>query len=260
MKKTVLFITLFVLISFQIKATAIIAIIYPDRIILSVDSRLTYTDNITGKKEYNTGCKLSTVNNFAFAFTGYRGYTGSISAAYRNFNTELYISSILKKNKTFNETFSELIENLEKELAEQMKIYKKLNFKDYIKNLKRNKANLMNIVIIGNDQGVPFAFAVNVILIEKGGTIAVKAQASVLKNKTTIIHAGVTDAVAKYVKSYPLLLQKEEPISLIDKLMELTIKDKPLDAGPPIDIVEVTGTTGLKWIRKKNGCPQIIVN
>lgn len=121
--------------------------------------------------------------------------------------------------------------------------------------LKDNNGNFINLVVIGNDKSIPFAFALNAALTEVNGITLVKSQASVFENKTTIIHAGGTDAVAKYLKDYSSSLQNEEPISLIDKLMILTIKDKPLEVEPPIDIVEATGTTGLKWIRKKIGCP-----
>ena len=136
-----------------------------------------------------------------------------------------------------------------------MRTLKRLNFRDYMHYLKDNNGNFINLVVIGNDKSIPFAFALNAALTEVNGITLVKSQVSVFENKTTIIHAGGTDAVAKYLKDYSSSLQNEEPISLIDKLMILTIKDKPLEVEPPIDIVEATGTTGLKWIRKKIGCP-----
>lgn len=256
MNKIILLIAILISISFRVKATAIIVIIYPDKIVLGVDSRLVYTDNKTGEKKYKSGCKLSIVNNFAFAFTGYRGYTGNIAAAYKNFNTDLYVRSVLQKHTiSLHQTFSELVEGLDKELTNQMRTLRQLNFKDYLQYLKNYNGNFINLVVIGNDKGVPFAFALNAILTEVNGMATVKAEASVFKNKTTIIHTGQTDAVAKYIKMYPALLQKERPVSLIDKLMTLTIKDKPLDVGLPVDIAEITGTSGLRWIRKKSGCP-----
>ncbi len=36
--------------------------------------------------------------------------------------------------------------------------------------------------------------------------------------------------------------------------MKLTIQDKPLDVGLPIDIIEATAK-GIKWTRKKTSCP-----
>jgi hypothetical protein len=113
--------------------------IYPNRVILGVDSRLTYTDNLTGERKYNTGCKLSAVNNVAFAFTGYHGYTGNVAAKYGDFRIEAYVRSILsKKHRSFNETFTELVEGLERELTGQMRTYKRLNVKDYNGYVKSN--------------------------------------------------------------------------------------------------------------------------
>jgi len=198
-KIIVLFIT-FNSISFQLSATAVIVLIFPGRIILSVDSRMTYTDNLTGKRNFRTECKLSTVNNFAYSFTGYRGYSGNVSAKYGNFNTDTYIKKILiKQTISLNQTFSELVDGLEKELTSQMKVLRKLNFKDYNHYFKENNGNFINLIVIGNDNGIPFAFALNATLTELNGTPAVKAKASVFENKTIIIHAGVTDAVAKYI-------------------------------------------------------------
>ncbi len=256
MKKIILFIIIWITITSKIKATAVIVLIYPDRIILAVDSRLTYISYKTGEKKYNSGCKLSMVNGFAFAFTGYRGNSGNISASYENFNTDSYIKSVLNKHmNSLDQTFSELLEGLEKQLTNQMIIMRNLNFKDYSEYLKHNNGNFINLVVIGNDNGLPFAFALKTILSETNGIPSIKATASVFEKKTTVIHAGGTDVVAKYIKDYPSLLQKEEPLPLIEKLMTLVIKDKPLEVGPPIDIVEVKGITGVKWIRKKTGCP-----
>ena len=247
--------TVLIFISSQAKSTAVIVLIYPDRIILSVDSRLTYTDNKTGEKKYNTSCKLSSVNSFAFAFTGYRGFAGKVASAYGNFNTDFYIRSVLSKHaNSLDNTFSQLVEGLEKELSNQMRILKRLNFKDYSQYLKQNSGNFINLVVIGNDYGVPFAFALNGTLSEVKGTPLIKAKASIFKNKTTIIHAGGTDAAARYIKANPTCLQKEQPLVLIDTLMSLVIKDKPLDVGPPIDIIEAT-KEGVKWIRQKKSCP-----
>lgn len=252
--RNILFITLLLFVSFQLNATAVIVLIYPERIILAVDSKLIYTNNLTGEKKYKTGGKVSIVNNFAFAFVGYRGFNGNVSAKYGNFNTDRYIRTVLQKPITsLNQTFSELVEGLEKELTNQMRTLRKLNFKDYLQYLKENNGNFINMVVIGNDKEIPFAFALNTTLKEVNGIASVKAEASIFKNETTILHAGVTDAVAKYIKAYPALLQKEQPLPLINKLMDLTLKDKPLEAGPPVDIIEVT-REGIKWIKQKEGC------
>ncbi len=166
----------------------------------------------------------------------------------------MYIRSVLQKHSTsLNQTFSELVEGLEKELTNQIRTLRKLNFKDYSKYFKENNGNFINLVVIGNDKGIPFAFALNTTFNEVNGIAFVKAEASVFENKTTILHAGVTDAVAKYIKASPSLLQIEEPLPLIDKLMDLTMKDKPLEVGPPIDIMEVT-KAGIIWIKQKEGC------
>lgn len=82
---------------------------------------------------------------------------------------------------------------------------------------------------------------------------SVKAQASVFENKITIIHAGATDAVAKYIKANASAVQSEEPIALIDRLMNLCVKDKPLAVGLPVDIAEATQGS-VKWQRHKKEC------
>lgn len=94
-----------------------------------------------------------------------------------------------------------------------MSTLKKLNYKDYLRYLNENNGNLINLVVIGNDQEIPFAFALNGGLTEVNGAASVKAQASAFENKTTIIHAGVTDAVAKYIKANASAVQSEEPIA-----------------------------------------------
>jgi hypothetical protein len=229
-------------------------LLYPNRIILAVDNRLTYTDNLTGEKKYNTGCKLAAVNNFAFAFIGYRGFNGSVGRQYGNFNTELFIKALLnKRNIGVSQTIRELADGLDKVLTEQYRIMRKQNYKYYNDYLKKNNGNIMNLIVIGNDNGHPFACGMNVTLIEVDGTTEVQVQGSEFQNKTDILHAGVTDAVARYIKANPPKLQKEEPIALMDRLMNLVIKDKPLEAGLPIQIAEAT-KNGVKWVRDRNVC------
>lgn len=135
-----------------------------------------------------------------------------------------------------------------------MQIMRRLNFKNYSQYLNNKGGNFINLIVIGNDNKIPFAFALNATLNEVSGTPVVKCTASIFKNKTTILHAGETDAVAKYINNNPQALQKELPVPLIDKLMKLVIKDKPLTVGLPIDIIDVRNT-GIRWIRQKKGCP-----
>ncbi len=63
-----------------------------------------------------------------------------------------------------------------------MRTLKRLNFRDYMHYLKDNNGNFINLVVIGNDKSIPFAFALNAALTEVNGITLVKSQASVFEN------------------------------------------------------------------------------
>src|SRR4051812_29979234 len=113
MKK--LFTALMLIVAFKVTATEVIVISYPGKIFLGVDSRISYVDK-TGKRFSVSGCKIFEANGIVYAFAGYAGTYGNYSTSSKNFNTELYIKSILNRR---DKPVLQMLEDLKKGLAEE---------------------------------------------------------------------------------------------------------------------------------------------
>jgi hypothetical protein len=120
-KQSLLLATL--LFSLTVTATEVIVMVYPGRIILGVDSRISYTEK-TGKRIGVTGPKIFEANNTVFAFAGYAGSYGNYAAGSTNFNTEVYIKSLLnRRDKSILQNLQDLQYGLAKELTREFNPY-----------------------------------------------------------------------------------------------------------------------------------------
>jgi hypothetical protein len=224
--------------------TILLASLSETSLVIGADSKQTGGGTATGRDRL--GCKIIQVNATVFASTGVGSYEGTGFNAQALFKATAKNTSSLKDiSDEFNRAITEPFERAVLDIAAKYP-------DDFERNIK-NKTGLQ--VMMGGWEGsIPVLYTLQLFVESSASGIRVRPSLNRVVGKTppALLMGGEKDAASNYLEKNPAF-EKEEPVKVIKKLIEVEIATGNPKVGPPIDIVRIT-KDGIEWIQRKPEC------
>ncbi len=234
-------------------ATSIVAIRAPDSVVIAADSLLTIR-NDTGKDTTKSECKIFQSGRIFFSFAGFYKDPG------RGFDIVSIVSDTLGRGESFgvaaDKAAMAVVNGMKDEVGklrnEAPALYKKY--------FEAKTGPLLQILFATYEDGVP---RVTVYDIKK--TVAPSTDIVLsYDRKSCPGDCNVQDTVAyfmtdmrpieEYMKREKLMSMPPEKTARF--LVDLVIKARTPDTGPPVDVLRIDGN-GAAWVEHKAECPDI---
>jgi len=230
--------------------TSIIGIRVNDRVVVGADSTSVRSDTMTRTEE--SYCKIGVGDGFFFALAG---LYHNVETA---FNPYMIIRDSSNLGLTIEKKVKRLEEMIEKPLTEILERLRRDSPLEYARRYQGGSA--LQIIFFGVEEGSTFMLAREFV---PTATILFPVQIIIFRykcpgdceNGEEIYKLGESEAIDRFLIKEPDFW-KNNPVDAIRKLIELEIADRPLNVGPPIDILQID-KNGARWIQKKKECSDI---
>jgi len=234
-------------------ATSIVAIRSPDSVVIAADSLLTIK-NGKGQDTTRSECKIFRSGRIFFSFTGFYKEPGS------GFDIVSIVSDSLKQGESFGVTVDKAAMAVVLGMKDEVRRIRKETPALYEKYFAARTGAILQILFASYENGVPM---VAVYDIKKTAGPYADIEMSYDRNSCpgncNVKDTGayfLTDMrpIEEYLKREKLKSMPTEKTARF--LVDLVIKARTPDTGPPVDVLRIDGK-GAAWVEHKAECPDI---
>jgi hypothetical protein len=231
--------------------TAIVAARSPDIVIIGADSKGVRGGN---KSDIVSVCKVQQIAGVGFFYA----VAGPSVNPPTHYDIDEIIRTAFHNEETLTEKVNRFERLIETPLSMTLEYIRRDNPAFYRQTFEGGDRVALEIVFAGVENGTPT-------LILRAFTIAHSDPISVRPYRRScpgdcptgihVFYLGQKQAMFKFAASHPRLWDGKAE-SVIEKLIQVAIADKPDEVGPPIDILGIT-KDGAQWVQRKKECPDI---
>jgi hypothetical protein len=234
-------------------ATSIVAIRSPDSVVIAADSLLTIR-NGAGEDTTRAECKIFQSGKIFFSFTGFYKEPGS------GFDIVSIVSDTLKQGESFGVAVDKAAMAVVNAMKDEVRRIRKESPALYEKYFAAKTGQLLQILFASYEDGVPMVVVYD---IKKNAGPYADIEVSYDRNSCpgncNVKDTGayfLTDMrpIEEYMKREKLISMPPEKTARF--LVNLVIKARTPDTGPPVDVLRIDGS-GAAWVEHKAECPEI---
>ena len=223
-----------------VKATSIVALWTPERIVIAADSRLSPLVDGT----YSQVCKIRAEGNLWYATAGL--YEAPIDG----FNISNIIHEAYSKARHKDNIVSFAMTELSFEVA------KRLNaVRERVDVVLRNNPNLnlAELILVAKEKdGFKAVYNQTDIsrLMQSTNAMAFDGEIGIIpenRNAMQILVAGRKDAILEYIASNPAWAKGDDLVAIAHKFIQMEIDRYPMGVGGPISILAINKDGTVKW-------------
>ncbi|MDO5981147.1 hypothetical protein [Flavivirga spongiicola] len=235
----------------QLHATTIVIIVTSDYVLLGVDSKMGIEDGITGELKFQEIVKIFEVGKYYFSASGVIGKMSNLNVL------PYIIGNQIKDGDNFNSAIAMANTKLKESLLIQAEDIRK-GMPDYYNSVYLKHNPVFTYVIIGLEEGIPFAYMCRFSLTDSK-TYQLETVEKVFplpsskKTDAKAFYIGSHSAIDEYVKD-PTVFSKH-PDQVIKDLLMTEVKANPDKTGLPLNIVKIYKNGKIEWIKRSEKCP-----
>jgi hypothetical protein len=239
----VLFSTLFL----QSHTTTIVIYITPQFVIMAADSKGVYTNAKTYEKTTSVVSKIYKTGNVYFSLAGLTSNpTQSLDIAGT-------VSNNLSNSTNITVAIPQMKSAVQKALLAYLTNQKKNNTFLFKKNLEGDRyITSVGIVTIKNNK--PYSHIIGFRVLDKN-ELKITAEEEVYASDTkrdAVYYLGTSGEINRYMNT--ITSNNMQPVSFVEKLMNLQINKTPDLTAAPVDIIKITPSKTV-WVKRKKGTP-----
>jgi hypothetical protein len=239
----VLFSTLFL----QSHTTTIVIYITPQFVIMAADSKGVYTNAKTYEKTTSVVSKIyKTVN-------AYFSLAGLTSNPTQSLDIARIVSTSLSKSTNIAVAIQQMKSEIQKALVSYLTNQKKNNPVLFKKNLEGDRyITSVGIVTIKNNK--PYSHIIGFRILDKN-ELKITAEEEVYASdakRDAVYYLGTSGEINRYMNT--ITSNNMQPVSFVEKLMNLQINKTPDLTAAPVDIIKITPSKTV-WVKRKKGTP-----